>query len=148
MTGISAAEAAYRAYSDQIAIEYGAEPADGDWPRWEEVPQAGRAAWEAAAEAARSFGRRSGDDPVERLLALPLSPQESGSTTVRSYLAALLAVTWRDYYAGRKPGARTSHQDAVYAAIARAGFVAAATDDSSGAADALILAAIERLGAS
>lgn len=76
---------------------------------------------------------------IERLLALPLPENDSGASTVRGYLVALLAELWRD-------PERFSGKNAVYAAMARDGFDGSLESVDDEAADSLILAAIERMG--
>lgn len=80
---------AYVAYSEALAVAHGAEPADGDWPRWEEIPQAGRDAWEAAAQAAIAV---SESDPL-RVIAAAIEAEPSGDAlidgaSVLAYLGA------------------------------------------------------------
>ena len=98
----------------------------------------------------------SGDDPAERLLALELPPNDSGATTVRGYLIALLAAVWRETegFSGKRPFGNSSWQCDLYAPMIKAGFVPGTLDEDGyldgyfdeAPADALILAAIERLG--
>jgi hypothetical protein len=96
------------------------------------------------------------DDVTTRLLALQLPENASGATTVRGYLIAILAAVWRETegFSGKRPFGNSSWQCDLYAPMIKAGFVPGTLDEDGyldgyfdeAPADALILAAIERLG--
>jgi hypothetical protein len=95
--------------------------------------------------------------PAE-LLDLELPDNDSGASTVRGYLVALLAELWReeDNFSGKRPFGNSSWQCDIYRPMIRAGIVPGTFDEDgcldtfTGAAerqaDNLILAAISALG--
>jgi hypothetical protein len=95
--------------------------------------------------------------PAE-LLDLELPENDSGATTVRGYLAALLAELWREEadFSGKRPFGNSSWQGDIYQPMIRAGIVPGTfdedgyldtfTQDAERQADKLILAAISALG--
>jgi len=91
----------------------------------------------------------------QQVLDLPLLDNDSGASTVRGYLVALLAELWREEerFSGKRPFGNSSWQYDVYLPMIRAGWVEGALDEDgyvdrcdTKAADALIVAAIEALG--
>lgn len=90
----------------------------------------------------------------QQLLDLPLPENDSGASTVRGYLAALLAELWReeDGFSGKRPFGNSSWQYEIYAPMVKAGIVDGRLDEDGyvedvdvPAADKLILAAIQSL---
>lgn len=94
----------------------------------------------------------------QELLDMPLPENDSGATTVRGYLAALLAKLWREEgdFSGKRPFGNSSWQYDLYNPMIRAGIVPGTIDadgyvdefgdDAERQADELILAAIAALG--
>jgi len=85
---------------------------------------------------------------------------DSGATTVREYLLALLRMVWteREMFSGKRPFGNSSWEYDLYRAMGKAGFIEI-TLDSDGyidtfpkqehrKADALVSAAIDELGRS
>ena len=91
----------------------------------------------------------------QQLLDLPLPENDSGASTVRGYLVALLATLWREEegFSGKRPFGNSSWQYDLYVPMIRAGIVDGALDENGfyvehcdvPAADKLILAAIQSL---
>lgn len=97
----------------------------------------------------------STDPTPQQVLDLELPPNDSGATTVRGYLLALLRELWREeeMFSGKRPFGNSGWQYDVYAPMARAGMVPGKFDADGYLgefdyvpADRLILAAIEALG--
>jgi hypothetical protein len=93
------------------------------------------------------------------VLSLPLGPNDSGASTVRGYLIALLTEVWNEEegFSGKRPFGNSGWQYELYVPLGRAGMIDGLTLDEDGyvdqfprssrdAADALILAAIKALG--
>jgi hypothetical protein len=100
----------------------------------------------------------AGDDPVERLLALPLPENDLGASTVREGLSKALSVAWRDG-GNWSPTGNSDWQHILYRAMTEAGMARIGygedgyvtepeTAPSYAEANAAITAAIERPGAS
>lgn len=98
------------------------------------------------------------DITPQMVLDLPLPDNESGASTVRGYLVALLTDLWREEagFSSKRPFGSSGWQWDLYQPLARAGFVTGMTFDEDGyvdefpvasraAADVLILAAIASL---
>ncbi len=90
-----------------------------------------------------------------QVLDLPLPDNDSGATTVRGYLVALLAELWREEagFSGKRPFGNSSWQYDIYAPMVKAGMVEGRLDEDGfvesadvKAADVLILQAIATLG--
>lgn len=90
----------------------------------------------------------------QQLLDLPLPENDSGASTVRGYLVALLATLWREdeCFSGKRPFGNSSWQYDIYEAMTKAGIVDGQLDEDGyverldvPAADELILAAIQSL---
>jgi len=90
-----------------------------------------------------------------RLLALELPPNDSGATTVRGYLVALLDQPWREdeCFSGKRPFGNSSWQYDLYGPMVKAGIITGQLDEDGyieqadiRRADELILAAIASLG--
>lgn len=103
-------------------------------------------------------GARGDDDPVGRLLALPLPENDLGASTVREALSRALSVAWRDG-GNWSPTGNSDWQHILYRAMTEAGMARIGygedgyatepeTAPSYAEANAAITAAIERLGAS
>jgi len=95
----------------------------------------------------------------QQVLDLPLPDNDSGASTVRGYLIALLTELWQEGegFSGKRPFGNSSWEYDLYAALGKAGAISGLTfdedgylnqfpDDSKREADALILAAISSLG--
>jgi hypothetical protein len=92
----------------------------------------------------------------QQLLDLPLPPDnDSGASTVRGYLVALLTELWREEegFSGKRPFGNSGWQYDLYAPMVKAQLVAGAVDEDGcldtcddAAADRLLLAAIAALG--
>lgn len=91
----------------------------------------------------------------QELLDFPLPTNDSGATTVRGYLVALLSVLWRDEegFSGKRPFGNSSWQYEVYNPLVRAGIVPGRLDEDGyieefdyRPADELIQKAIAALG--
>jgi hypothetical protein len=87
----------------------------------------------------------------QQVLDLPLPENDSGASTVRGYLGALLAGLWREEagFSGKRPFGNSSWQYDIYVPMIHAGMVAGQLDEDGyvervdvPAADNLILAAI------
>ena len=100
----------------------------------------------------------AGDDPVERLLALPLPENDLGASTVREALSKALSVAW-DSGGNWSPTGNSDWQHILYRAMTEAGMARIGYGEDGYAtepetapgyaeANAAITAAIERLGAS
>jgi len=104
-----------------------------------------------------------GDKTPQDLLNLPLPANDSGASTVRGYLIALLAELWHEEegFSGKRPFGNSNWQYEIYVPMAAAGFIEGVGVDEDGEldydtweewrarrkqADVLILAAIEALG--
>jgi hypothetical protein len=95
-----------------------------------------------------------------QVLDLELPENDSGASTVRGYLIALLDKLWRedDRFSGKHPFGNSQWQYDLYEPMGRAGMVAMAFDADGYVetfshaeqvrADSLILAAIQELGSS
>jgi hypothetical protein len=160
MTEVSPGRAAYEAYvlsSDGRSLISGEK-----LPAWDGLRPEVREAWRAAADGALMFAGlprfhpAPGDDPVGRLLALPLPENDSGASTVRGYLVALLRVAWEAGDSSR-PWGNSGWQHDLYHAMTDAGLARIGYDEDGYAtepdtapsyaeANALIAAAIGRLG--
>jgi hypothetical protein len=91
----------------------------------------------------------------QQLLDLPLPENDSGASTVRGYLIALLAGVWREAegFSGKRPFGNSDWQYDIYVPMIKAGIVDGSFDESgyyvmhvdAPAADKLILAAIQSL---
>jgi hypothetical protein len=90
----------------------------------------------------------------EQLLDLPLPENDSGASTVRGYLVALLATLWREDegFSGKRPFGNSGWQYDLYAPMIEAGIVGGEIDEDGYVeradvvtADKLILAAIQSL---
>lgn len=95
-------------------------------------------------------------ETIQRLLALELPQNDSGASTVRGYLTALLTALWREQegFSGKRPFGNSGWDYDVYGPMVKAGFVRGKLDadgyiDSldEAAAERLILAAIAVMGA-
>lgn len=95
----------------------------------------------------------AGEEP-QRLLDLPLPPNDSGAATVRGYLTELLVIAWESGSA-LHPFGNSGWQHDLYEPMTRAGLAAIGYDEAGYAtgsnagyaeADQLILAAIRELG--
>jgi len=157
---ISPGRAAYEAYaaaSDGRSLISGAK-----LPAWDEQQPEVREAWRAAADGALMFAGlprfhpAPGEDHAARLLALPLPENDSGASTVREFLAGALSVAWRDG-SNWSPTGNSDWQHILYHAMTDAGLAGIGYDEDGYAtepetapsyaeANALIAAAIERLG--
>ena len=88
--------------------------------------------------------------PAE-LLDMPLPQNDSGATTVRGYLKALLAELWREEegFSGKRPFGNSGWQHDIYGPMAKAGLVAGDEEGidyhARGHADELVYAAIDAL---
>jgi len=91
-------------------------------------------------------------ETINRLLDLPLPRNDSGASTVRGYLVALLAELWREEegFSGKRPFGNSGWQHDIYGPMAKAGFVGGDEDGifyrERGKADELIYAAIDSMG--
>ena len=91
----------------------------------------------------------------QQVLDLALPENDSGASTVRGYLVALLAELWREEegFSGKRPFGNSSWQYDIYVPMIKAGIVDGSFDESgyyvmhvdAPAADKLILAAIQSL---
>lgn len=93
----------------------------------------------------------------QQVLDLPLPANDSGASSVRGYLVALLAELWREEegFSGKRPFGNSSWQYDLYGPMAHADMVEATFDEDGylerfdrtemAKADALILAAIKAL---
>jgi hypothetical protein len=90
----------------------------------------------------------------EQLLDLPLPENDSGASTVRGYLVALLTTLWEEEegFSGKRPFGNSGWQYDLYAPMIEAGIVGGEIDEDgyveradAAAADKLILAAIQSL---
>jgi hypothetical protein len=97
------------------------------------------------------------DITPQQLLDLPLPANDSGATTVRGYLIALLTEVWTDGegFSGKRPFGNSGWETDLYIPMIRAGIIGGTFDDESGyylmtcdrqAGHALILGAIAALG--
>jgi hypothetical protein len=94
----------------------------------------------------------------QELLDLALPENDSGASTVRGYLVALLTRLWQEdeCFSGKRPFGNGSWQSDIYDAMAKAGIVAGDHDpdedrtyiryEATPMADELILAAIKSMG--
>lgn len=91
----------------------------------------------------------------QQVLDLALPENDSGASTVRGYLVALLAELWREEegFSGKRPFGNSSWQYDIYVPMVTAGMISGRLDEhgyaeelDDRAADALILAAIKALG--
>lgn len=91
----------------------------------------------------------------QELLDLPLPDNDSGASTVRGYLMALLATLWREgeEFSGKRPFGNSGWQYDIYPAMIQAGFIEGRLDEDGyvesaddRAANELVLAAIAALG--
>lgn len=91
----------------------------------------------------------------QELLDFPLPENDSGATTVRGYLAALLTKLWGEEadFDAKRPFGNSDWQYDLYAPMVEAGIVDGAfhpdgwlTELDADTADALLLAAIHELG--
>ena len=91
----------------------------------------------------------------QQVLDLALPENDSGASTVRGYLVALLAELWREEegFSGKRPFGNSSWQYDIYVPMVTAGMISGQLDEhgyaeelDDRAADALILAAIKALG--
>jgi hypothetical protein len=89
-----------------------------------------------------------------QLLDLPLPENDSGASTVRGYLVALLATLWREQegFSGKRPFGNSDWQYDIYVGMIKAGIVGGQIDEDGyveqadvATADKLILAAIQSL---
>lgn len=94
------------------------------------------------------------DVTPQQLLDLPLPENDSGASTVRGYLVALLAELWReeDGFSGKRPFGNSGWPYDIYVPMVRAGIVEGQIDEDGyverldvPAADEFILAAIQSL---
>lgn len=94
------------------------------------------------------------DVTPQQLLDLSLPENDSGASTVRGYLVALLAELWReeDGFSGKRPFGNSGWPYDIYVPMVRAGIVEGQLDEDGyaervdvPAADELILAAIQSL---
>jgi hypothetical protein len=90
----------------------------------------------------------------QQLLDLPLPENDSGASTVRGYLVALLATLWREEqgFSGKRPFGNSGWQYDLYVPMIEAGIVGGQIDEDGYveradvvAADKFILAAIQSL---
>jgi hypothetical protein len=95
------------------------------------------------------------DITPQQLLDLPLPDNDSGASTVRGYLVALLTELWReeDQFSGKRPFGTSGWQHDLYVPMVKAGIIAGRLDEDgdvedvdTATADRLILAAIAALG--
>ena len=95
------------------------------------------------------------DITPQQVLDLPLPENDSGASTVRGYLIALLTELWREEecFSGKRPFGNSSWQYDVYVPLIKAGIVDGALDEDGyidrcddAAADQLVLGAIAALG--
>lgn len=94
----------------------------------------------------------------QQVLNLELAPDnDSGTTTVRGYLTALLSLLWEhdEGFSGKKPFGSSDWQDDLYIPMMRAGFITGelgkdgdVREMDTRTGDRLIQAAIKHLGAS
>jgi hypothetical protein len=94
----------------------------------------------------------------QQVLDLALPDNDSGKSTVRGYLIALLAGVWRDgeCFDGKRPFGNSSWEYDLYGPLVQAGMVDGAFNEDGGkwerldmpAANALIADAIQSLGTS
>jgi hypothetical protein len=91
----------------------------------------------------------------QQVLDLPLPPNDSGASTVRGYLIALLRVVWRETegFSGKRPFGNSGWQYDVYEPLVKAGWVEGAFKEpgyldicDTKTADALMDEAIQALG--
>ncbi len=160
------------AVGDKIAVERGAlEALQYESLKADQMPEGDEElaqAW-AALEAAHEETRRraaavealvqippGGRTMTPReLLDLPLPSNDSGASTVRGYLVALLAGVWREEqgFDGKRPFGNSGWQTDVYVPMMRAGLISGRLEDDYyvmemdyRAGGELILAAIKTLG--
>lgn len=91
--------------------------------------------------------------PAE-ILALPMDENDSGATTIRGYLKALLRELWNkgEGFGGKRPFGNSGWQHDLYAALVKGGAVEGTLDEDDyldtiddQAADSLIIGAIDAL---
>lgn len=105
----------------------------------------------------------TGTAAAQHLLGLEMPANDSGATTVRGYLKALLTTLWQEEegFSGKRPFGNSSWQYDIYLVMAKAGLIEGVTLDDDGdfdyngpwsewnvklkQADQLILAAIASL---
>jgi hypothetical protein len=90
MSGKTRGQAAYEAYADSLAEAHGVDRAEAEWPSWDEIPDAGSRAWEAAAAAAIAADDPLADVPppeLNRLLRM-LDGTDTGRTAYAGYYAS------------------------------------------------------------
>jgi hypothetical protein len=96
-----------------------------------------------------------GETTPQQLLDLPLPDNDSGASTVRGYLVALLSTLWReeDRFSGKRPFGNSGWQYDLYKPMILAGLVDGQIDEDGyieradvPTADKLLLAAIAALG--
>ena len=99
-----------------------------------------------------------GTPTPQQVLDLPLPENDSGASTVRGYLVALLTTLWREEegFSGKRPFGNSSWQCDIYVPMIQAGMIEGTVDEdgylddlplsSERKADGLILAAINALG--
>ena len=92
---------------------------------------------------------------TSRLLALELGENDSGASTVRGYLVALLDQLWREdeCFSGKRPFGNSGWQYDLYGPMVKAGIIRGKLDEDGcieeadvRRADELVLAAIASLG--
>jgi hypothetical protein len=66
-----------------------------------------------------------------QILALPMDKNDSGATTIRGYLVALLMQVWEqsDSFSGKRPFGNSSWKYELYAALVKAEFVKGIFDE-------------------
>lgn len=95
------------------------------------------------------------DEPTgDRVLALPMGPNESGAQTIRGYLVELVKEVWdqEEGFSGKRPFGNSGWQSDLYLPLVRAGMIHGSIDTDGyldGAdevdGDRLIRSAIEAL---
>jgi len=91
----------------------------------------------------------------QQVLDLELPDNDSGASTVRGYLVALLALLWehQEGFGGKRPFGNSGWQYDLYVPLMKAGFITGKLDEDgyaeemdNAAGDRLIMAAIQHLG--
>lgn len=94
------------------------------------------------------------DPTADQILAVPLATNDSGASTIRGYLIALLAAVWdeKEGFSGKRPFGNSSWDFDLFAGLVKAKFIAGELDEDGyfedcdyDAGDALISMAIKSL---
>ena|SRR6187402_3434148 len=93
----------------------------------------------------------------QQILAVPMEDSDSGATTIRGYLVALLAAVWAEQsdFSGKRPFGNSGWEFDLHAALVKVGLIGGSFDEDGcleecdeAAGDVMISAAIAYLGIS